>query len=123
VVGLQTYRGEGVLIVNQDDDSRAYLPPWMVDEASARMSVVSQPTLPFSILVDLARFAANALLSLELPLTQERSDGETERSTTEPVRRSGASHTTSTRNTHGARDAISFDDACVDRWIDEGGAR
>jgi hypothetical protein len=123
VIGLQTYRGEGVLIIKQDDDTLTYLPPWMVEEASASMSVVEQPVLPFLILGDLARSVANALLSLELPLTQERSDGETEGSTAEPVRRSGASHAASAGNTYGARDAIGFDDACVNRWIDEGGAR
>ncbi|MBK3844539.1 hypothetical protein G3A42_42730, partial [Paraburkholderia aspalathi] len=123
VIGMNRYRGESYLIIKQPDGTRAHLPPWMTGEEAAHMRVVSQPELPYTVLVELQRLIDAALSSCVLSTHGRYSDTQTGDQAEGPFRGGQQRKAFADGDAIGSGDTTDVADAIGNRRDRDGGAR
>ena len=123
VIGMNRYRGESYLIIMQPDGTRAHLPPWMTGEEAARMSIIVQPELPHTALVELQRLVNAVLSSSVLSMHRGYGDAQTGDEAEGSVRGEQRGSTSAGGRVSGRGGAASAVDAIGDRCNRDGGAR
>ena len=63
VVGTKRHAGEEHLLLEQRDNTKAYIPAWMTDPARAKAEPVAEPRIDLAALEDLRRLLDSTLSS------------------------------------------------------------